>query len=79
MEKDVTINPIDVGLLGAEGMVFQAHRIAYLIEELSRLRGGVHFVVLNKTTHETITIWCFEFYSKMAGNLATEIGSTFAT
>ena len=59
--------------------MFQAHRVAYLIEELSRLRGGVHFVIFNKTTHETTTIWRFESYSKMRGNLATEIGSTFAT
>jgi hypothetical protein len=79
MEKDVTLNPIDVSLLGAEGIVFQAHRIANLIEELSRLRGGVHFIVSNKTTHETTTMWCFEFYSKMGGNFATEIGSTFTT
>jgi hypothetical protein len=78
MKKNVTLNPTDVSLLGTEGIVFQAHRIAHLIKELSRLWGGVRFVVFNKTTNETITIWYFEFYSKKGGNLAAEIGSTFA-
>ena len=44
MEKDVTLGPIDVSLLGTEGIVLQANRIAYLVEEPSGLRSRVHFV-----------------------------------
>jgi hypothetical protein len=69
----------DVSLFGAEGIVLQTNRIAYLIEEPSRLRGGFHFVILGKIKSSTVTVWSFHCYSKTGGDFATEIGSIKAT
>jgi hypothetical protein len=51
VEKDVALGPIDVSLFGTEGIVLQANRIAYLIENLSGLRGGFYLCRDRKITH----------------------------
>ena len=40
VEEDVVFDPDDVGVFGAGGIVFDAKRVAILVEQLFTLRGG---------------------------------------
>lgn len=74
VEENVTLDPFDVSLFGAEGMVLQANRITYLVEELSWLRGGFCLCRDLKITHGCARNCCFEVCNRNEENVATEIG-----
>ena|ERR1035437_5830648 len=61
-------------LTGVEGIVLQANRIAHLIEEHFGPLGRFCLFRDRKIAHFGARDWCFLFYSRIGGNLATEIG-----
>jgi hypothetical protein len=74
VKQDVTLDPFDVSLFGAEGMVLQANRITYLVEELSWLRGGFCLCRDLKITHGCAKDCCVQSYNRNEENVVTEIG-----
>jgi hypothetical protein len=52
MKKDEAPDPVEVGLLGARGVVLAANGLADLVEELLGARFRGHFVALDGRSGE---------------------------
>jgi hypothetical protein len=57
VEKDMTTNPLDVGLFGAIGVVLETNEFANLVKQF--LGSGFHGGFIEKN-HETLT--CMKLY-----------------